>query len=137
MYHKRTVSPNTSNQSGNEVGDTIAKKVNSSQCLKPTPQSCLLEHQPIYVVAKIHRLKLSLIDQTPDIFGRCGTYITDNVDERLWEHTGYVTERRDQVGQAGGHLLCNVRDDLACQQRSELEHEDIEINWLKSCVFLL
>ncbi len=80
---------------------------------------------------KFEQVKLCIDKQNPDIFGLCETFLTNRVPDRLLHINGYMFERRDRIGKAGGGVACYIADGVNYKRRNDLDNIDIEIIWLE------
>ena len=49
------------------------------------------------LVGKLDQIKMCLDNHTPDVFGRCETFLNNNVNNEMDQHKTYVTGKKRQI----------------------------------------
>ena len=77
------------------------------------------------------KLLFSNAKPSPDIFGFCETFLTDEILDNELVINNYTFERKDRLSGKGGGVIVYIADRIPYLRRKDLESDSIESLWIQ------
>ena len=92
---------------------------------------CHLNARSLTASNRVQEINASLVDiHSFDVIAVTETHLNASVENYKVELQSYQIQRRDR-NRSGGGVAIYHRDHLPCSRRTDLEHNDIELLWVK------